>query len=192
MRLGILDHGHRARARLFLRLIRWVTRHPVDPVVQLALCRPGYPQSARAELLAVLPLLERVTHSPAQITAADIGAVRAAGVPDEAIVDALHVNFIFYCINRLANAFGSGWESGQQVRLGAKVIHRTSCRLPRILMRWGEIPRTQITAIADGSAGVARTPGTSATAAWRGGCPPAVSAPDGCGMILIERRVPPR
>ena len=42
MRLGILDHGHRARARLFLRLIRWVTRHPVDPVVQLALYRPGF------------------------------------------------------------------------------------------------------------------------------------------------------
>jgi hypothetical protein len=47
----------------------------------------------------------------------------------------LHVNFIFNCINRLANAFGFGWESGQQVRLGAKVIHRTSYRLPGILMR---------------------------------------------------------
>src|SRR5512132_1325437 len=103
MRLGILDHGHRARARLFLRLIRWVTRHPVG--------------------------------SPAQLTAADVDAVRAAGVPDEAIVDALHVSFIFNCINRLANAFGFGWESDHQVRLGAKVIHRTSYRLPRILMR---------------------------------------------------------
>ena len=195
MRLGILDHGHRARARLFLRLIRWVTRHPVDPVVQLALYRPGFfgdpflalagevlrgpsfwtpaereylavfssrlnqcpfcvrmhtevasiesggeidmghPESARPELLAVLPLLEQVSQSPVQLTAVGVDAVRAAGVPDEAIVYALHVSFIFNCINRLANAFGFGWESDHQVRLGAKVIHRTSYRLPRILMR---------------------------------------------------------
>jgi len=61
--------------------------------------------------------------------------VRSAGVPDEAIVDALHVNFLFNCINRLANAFDFGWESDHQVRLGAKVIHQTSYRLPTILMR---------------------------------------------------------
>jgi hypothetical protein len=57
--------------------------------------------------------------------------VRAAGVPDEAIVDALHVGFIVNCTNRPANAFGFGWESDHQVRLGANVIHRTSYRLPK-------------------------------------------------------------
>jgi hypothetical protein len=35
-------------------------------------------------------------------------------------------------------------------------------------------------------------PKTLASAAWRGGRPPAVSAPDGCGMILIEGRVDPK
>lgn len=195
MRLGILDHGHRARARIFLRLIRLVTRHPIDPVAQLALYRPGFfgdpfltlasevlrgpsfwtaaereylavfssqlnqcpfcvrmhtevagiesrgeidvhhPQSARPELLAVLPLLEQVSRNPAGLTHADVGAVRAAGVPDAAIVDALHVNLIFNCINRLANAFGFAWDSDHHVRLGAKVIHRISYRLPRIFMR---------------------------------------------------------
>jgi AhpD family alkylhydroperoxidase len=94
-----------------------------------------HPQSAPPELLAVLPLLERVSRSPAQLTGADVAAVRAAGVPDAAIVDALHVNLIFNCINRLANAFGFAWDSDHQVRLGAKVIHRLSYRLPRILMR---------------------------------------------------------
>ena len=94
-----------------------------------------HPESARPELLAVLPLLEQTSRSPAQLTAADVDAVRAAGVPDEASFDALHVSFIFNCINRLVNAFGFGWESDHQVRLGAKVIHRTSYRLPRILMR---------------------------------------------------------
>jgi len=178
-----------------LRLIRWATRHPIDPVAQLALYRPGFfgdpflalaggvmrgpsfwtpaereylavfssqlnqcpfcvrmhtevasiesrgeidthhPESARPQLRAVLPLLERVTRSPAQVTPADIGAVRAAGVPDEAIVDALHVNLIFNCINRLASAFDFTWDSDHHVRLGAKVIHRVSYRLPGMLMR---------------------------------------------------------
>lgn len=195
MRLGILDHGHRAHARLFLRLIRWATRHPIDPVVQVALYRPGFfgepfvalvgevmrgpsfwtpaereylavatsqfnrcpfcvrmhtemtgiesrgkldvhhPQSARPELLAVVPLLEQASRSPAQITAAGVDAVRAAGVPDEAIVDALHVNLIFNCINRLADAFGFTWDSDHHVRLNAKVIHWISYRLPAIMMR---------------------------------------------------------
>jgi len=167
MRLSILDHGHRTRARIFLALIRLVTRHPVDPVVQLALYRPGFfgdpyvalagevlrgpsfwtpaereylavfssqlnqcpfcvrvhavasiasrgeidvyhPQSARPELLAVLPLLEQVSRNPARAVRADVDATRAAGVPDEAIVDALHANLIFNTINRLVNAFRVG------------------------------------------------------------------------------------
>ena len=195
MRLEILDRGQRARARIFLRLIRWVTRHPIDPVAQLALYRPAFfgdpflalvsevlrgpsfwtaaereylavfssqlnqcpfcvrthtavvglesrgeidvhsPQSARPEVLAVLPLLERVNRSPAELTGADVDVVRAAGVPDAAIVDALYVNLIFNCINRLANAFDFAWDSDQHVRLGAKVIHLISYRLPKILMR---------------------------------------------------------
>ena len=32
-------------------------------------------------------------------------------------------------------------------------------------------------------------PGYSLCGLWRGGCSPAVSAPGGCGMILIDRRV---
>jgi len=194
VRLGILDHGQRARARLLLRLTRWATGHPIDPVVQLALYRPAFfgdpflalagevlrgpsfwtpaereylavfssqlnqcpfcvrmhtevasiesggeidmsQPPARPQLQAVLPLLEQASRSPARVTAAGIDAVRSAGVPDEAIVDALHVNFLFNCINRLANAFDFGWESDHQVRLGAKVIHQTSYRLPTILMR---------------------------------------------------------
>jgi uncharacterized peroxidase-related enzyme len=195
MRLGILDHGHRARARLFMGSIRRATRHPVDPVAQLALYRPAFfgepflalagevlrgpsfwtpaereylavfssqlnqcpfcvrvhtevaglesrgeidvhhAESARPQLQAVLPLLEQVTRNAAQVTRADIDTVRAAGVPEEAIVDALHVNLIFNCINRLANAFDFAWDSDHHVRLGAKVIHRISYRLPRILMR---------------------------------------------------------
>lgn len=195
MRLAILEGGHRARARVFLRAVRLIARRPVDPVAQMSLYRPEFfgkpflaltadvlrgpsfwtpaereylavftselnecpfcvrmhtavaevesrgeldarhPGSARPELLAVLPLLEKATKDPDQLTAADIEAARAAGVPDEAVVDALHVNLIFNCVNRLANAFGFAWESDEHVRVNAKVIHRISYRLPRFLLR---------------------------------------------------------
>jgi hypothetical protein len=58
--------------------------------------------------------------------------VRVAGVPDEAIVDALHVNLIFNIMNRLANGLQLGL---QHIRVSAQVIHRISYRPPRFLMR---------------------------------------------------------
>ena len=93
------------------------------------------PTTVHPEAAAVLPLLEKVTRTPDQVTSADVDAVRLAGVPDEAIVDALHVNLIFNIMNRLANAFDFQWDSEQHVRVGAQVIHRISYRSPRFLMR---------------------------------------------------------
>jgi AhpD family alkylhydroperoxidase len=195
MRLGILEHGHRRSAKLFIRLVRRLGGQSIDPVAQMALYRPRFfckpvlslagdvlrgpsywtpaereylavfssnlnecqfcvrihaevasieshgevdmrnPGSVRPQLQAVLPLLELVNRSPQRVTRADVQAVRDASVPDEAIVDALHVNLIFNCMNRLANAFDFGWDSDEHVRLGAKVIHRVRYRLPRPLMR---------------------------------------------------------
>jgi uncharacterized peroxidase-related enzyme len=92
-------------------------------------------ESMRPEVAVVLPLLEKVARTPDLVAGADVEAVRAAGVPDEAIVDALHVNLIFNIMNRLANAFDFSWDSDEHVRVSAKVIHRISYRLPRLLMR---------------------------------------------------------
>ena len=89
----------------------------------------------RPELAAVLRLLDKVTRSPAEVTSEDVEAVRAAGVPDDAIVDALDVNFVFNTVNRLANAFGWAWDSDAHVRMGAKVIHRTRYKLPSFVLR---------------------------------------------------------
>lgn len=93
------------------------------------------PTSARPELAAVLQLLEKVTTTPDGVTSADIDAVRGQGVPDEAIVDALHVNLIFNALNRMANAFDWSWDSDKQVQLDARVLHRLSYHLPGFVLR---------------------------------------------------------
>lgn len=195
MRPALLEHGHRLRAKMFIRLVWLLSGQRMDAVAQMALYRPQFfgdpvltlcaevlrgpsywsaaereyfavftsrlnecpfcvrihtettrvesvgaidandSTSIRSEAAAMLPLLEKVTLTPDQVASADVDAVRAAGIPDEAMVDALHVNVIFNIMNRLANAFDFSWDSEQHVRIGAQVIHRVSYRSPRFLMR---------------------------------------------------------
>ena len=59
-----------------------------------------------AALRATLDLLQKVTLAPAEVTASDVEAARAAGVSDEAIEDALAVCACFNLIDRVADALG--------------------------------------------------------------------------------------
>ena len=56
-------------------------------------------------------------------------------MPDEAIVDALHVCLLFNTLNRMANAFDWSWNSEEHVRVAARVIHRVGPRLPGFILR---------------------------------------------------------
>jgi AhpD family alkylhydroperoxidase len=89
----------------------------------------------RPEVAAILPLLEKASKTPAEMSSADVRRVREAGVPEEAIVDGLHVALIFNTVNRLANAFDCTWDSDQHVLAGAKAIHRFRYRLPKFVLR---------------------------------------------------------
>jgi alkylhydroperoxidase family enzyme len=60
------------------------------------------------ELRATLGFLEKLTMRPADVTRADVDAVRAAGVSDEALIDAIHVCALFSMIVRLADSLG--WD----------------------------------------------------------------------------------
>jgi uncharacterized peroxidase-related enzyme len=93
------------------------------------------PSTLRPELAAVLPLVRSVTTDPERVTAADLAPVRRAGVPDEAVVDALHVALIFNTVNRMANALGWTWDSENHVQVAARAIHRLHYRLPGFVLR---------------------------------------------------------
>ena len=61
-----------------------------------------------AALRATLGFIEKLTLRPGDITRADADAVRAAGVSEDALVDAIHVCALFSMIVRLADSLA--WE----------------------------------------------------------------------------------
>jgi alkylhydroperoxidase family enzyme len=57
-------------------------------------------------LRATLAFIEKLTLTPEAVTPADADAVRAAGVSDQALRDAIFACTLFCIIDRLADAFG--------------------------------------------------------------------------------------
>jgi alkylhydroperoxidase family enzyme len=66
------------------------------------------------KLRAMLGFLEKLTLRPEELGREDADAVRAAGVSDEAMIDAIHVGSLFNMIVRMADSLGwdvPTWES---------------------------------------------------------------------------------
>ena len=59
-------------------------------------------------LRAALGFVEKLTLRPRELGPADADAARAAGVSDDALVDAIHVAALFNMIVRLADSLG--WD----------------------------------------------------------------------------------
>jgi AhpD family alkylhydroperoxidase len=195
MRLSILDHGHRRRAKLFLTLTSAMSRVDSPDIVKMLLYRPGFlgdplleltadtmrgpsywtagereylamctaqllqcpfcidthaeltriagqgevdpddPASARSELRAARAFLATVTLTPDPADATGV-----AGLPEQAVVEALHVNLVFSIISRLANAFGFTLREGQ-LHSGTRALHRFGYRFPRFLLADGQTTR---------------------------------------------------
>jgi len=57
------------------------------------------------KLRATLGFLEKLTLIPADVRPADLAPLRAAGVSDEAIEDAIHACVLFNVYDRLADSF---------------------------------------------------------------------------------------
>jgi len=62
----------------------------------------------------MLGFIEKLTLRPGELAREDAEAVRAAGVSDEALVDAIHVAALFNMIVRMADSLGwdvPSWEA---------------------------------------------------------------------------------
>jgi alkylhydroperoxidase family enzyme len=60
------------------------------------------------QLRATLGFIEKLTLRPSEVTREDANAVRAEGVSDDALIDAIHVCALFSMIVRLADSLG--WD----------------------------------------------------------------------------------
>jgi alkylhydroperoxidase family enzyme len=60
------------------------------------------------QLRATLGFIEKLTLRPSEVTREDANGVRAAGVSDDALIDAIHVCALFSMIVRLADSLG--WD----------------------------------------------------------------------------------
>lgn len=83
---------------------------------------------------AALGLIEVMTLRPDELTAADVDAVRAAGVSDDGIEQAIAVCALFNMIDRLADAFGFHVPDQAGLDRGAQVLLKTGYKLPAPLL----------------------------------------------------------
>jgi len=118
-------------ADIHSRTTRLLSGRDVDPAAPSSLDDV----QLTAQEAATIRLLEQVTQDPDGLTSADVDAVRAAGVSDDAIADALVVCFLFNLINRCVDAFGCGWDSDRHREQGAKALIRFGYKVPKFLVR---------------------------------------------------------
>ncbi len=76
------------------------------------------------ELRATLGFLQKLTLTPADVSPADVNRVRAAGVSDQAIEDAIYVCFVFSVLTRLADAFDFDLTTDRRWQVGGRIFYR--------------------------------------------------------------------
>ena len=79
-------------------------------------------------LRAALGFLEKLTLTPQDVGRDDVSAVRAAGVSDRALREAIYVCFLLSTMDRLADAFGFPLLDARELRRGGKFLARFGYR----------------------------------------------------------------
>jgi len=74
------------------------------------------------KLRAALGFLEKLTLHPAEVGPADVAPLRAAGLADEEIEDAVHVCALFNVINRVADSLGFDESDAKGYQTGARML----------------------------------------------------------------------
>jgi uncharacterized peroxidase-related enzyme len=84
---------------------------------------------------ATAAFIDALTRDPGAVSAADVERARAAGVQDDALVEAIHVALFFSTINRIVDALQFEHRSDRDRRWGAEMLRRRGYRLPGFLLR---------------------------------------------------------
>ena len=74
------------------------------------------------KLRAMLAFLEKLTLRPAEAGPGDMAPLRAAGLSDEEIEDAIHVCSLFNLINRVADSLGFDRSSEEGYAAAARML----------------------------------------------------------------------
>jgi uncharacterized peroxidase-related enzyme len=80
-------------------------------------------------LRAMLGFLEKLTLRPAEVGPEDVEALRAAGLTDEEIEDAIHVCANFNVINRIADSLGFDLPSREVYESSARMLLRDGYKM---------------------------------------------------------------
>jgi alkylhydroperoxidase family enzyme len=73
-------------------------------------------------LRTTLAFLEKLTLSPGEVGPADIAPMRAAGVSDRAVEEAVYVATMFNIMDRFADAFDFEVATGDQAAKTARIL----------------------------------------------------------------------
>lgn len=73
-------------------------------------------------LRAMLAFLEKLTLRPEEIGPDDVAPLRAAGLSDEEIEDAVHVCALFNLINRVADSLGFELADARGYEISARML----------------------------------------------------------------------
>jgi len=79
---------------------------------------------------AALVFLEKLALAPDAIGPGDADAVRAAGVSDEALDEAVRISVLFHVINRVMDTAGAGPLEGRSLAIARKVVGSAGYRVP--------------------------------------------------------------
>jgi len=83
---------------------------------------PWKTELLRPEVQAILPFLEKLTLLPEAVGPDDLDPLKAAGLTDDAIRDAVAVCAAFNVIDRLADAFSFDVPPAEHVRGAARFL----------------------------------------------------------------------
>jgi uncharacterized peroxidase-related enzyme len=75
------------------------------------------------------------TAATGEATPDDVATLRASGVTDRELLDAVEVCFVFNLVNRLANALGYSSPDDESCRRSAVMLHKMGYKMPRMLLR---------------------------------------------------------